>query len=158
MGDREGTQEAQARTLVALRSQRQRTPAQLSGLTFELLREELNAGRLGGGVTLDDLTFERLSADVIARPNDLQARRARATWLARRGHWGEAADDQIRSFAQPVSWFSDTGITLAALRLVSGHSDQYRAMLKVLRELPPSPAVKTGEVYLVRIGILAPQP
>jgi serine/threonine protein kinase len=158
LGDARGSREARARVLGSIQSQRRRGNAGLSALTFELIREEVIAGRLGGGPTLNDLSFEVLSAELAGRPGDLKARRTRAACLARRGRWGEAALDQARSFSQPVLMLGDAGITLGALWLASGRSEEYQAMFKILTDLPPGPAVKAGEVYLVRIGILAPQP
>jgi hypothetical protein len=107
---------------------------------------------------LDDRIFEVLSADLARRPDDLNARRDRATWLARKRRWDEAAADQLRSFAQPADMLSDPGILLAALRMVSGQAQHYRVMFETLRDLPPSPLVNSRAVYLVRIGILAHQP
>jgi hypothetical protein len=106
----------------------------------------------------DDRIFEQLSADLASRPDDLQVRRLRAIWLARKRRWDEAAADQVRSFAQPAGMLSDPGIVLAALRLVTGRSQDYREMFATLRDLPPSSLVLSRAVYLVRIGILAPQP
>jgi hypothetical protein len=107
---------------------------------------------------LDDRIFEALSADLASLPDNRLARRARATWLARKRRWDEAAADQLQLFTQPADMLGDPGIALAALRLISGQAQHYRVMFETLRNLPPSRQVTSRAAYLVRIGILAPQP